>query len=131
MTDEIRVQVVQTIAKIETAQSTQLEIDQLWSEIKNMFVQELNKIPNLPTSSNKKQNRLFRKSQPFWNTDLEELWKSTCQMEKSFTSFKVRSNGDQQMKSQLRSEFKNAQKLFDRRFRDARLPIIGQLNQVD
>ena len=118
MTDEVHAQVMQTITKIEEAQSTQLEIDQLWSEIKNLFSQELNKIPCLPTSNNKKQNRLFRKSQPFWNPDLEELWKSTCRMEKNFVTFKVKSNNDLQTKSQLRLDFKNAQKIFDRKFRD-------------
>ena len=118
MTDEVHAQVMQTITKIEEAQSTQLEIDQLWSEIKNLFSQELNKIPCLPTSNNKKQNRLFRKSQPFWNPDLEELWKSTCRMEKNFVTFKVKSNNDLQTKSQLRLDYKNAQKIFDRKFRD-------------
>ena len=115
MTDEVHAQVMQTITKIEEAQSTQLEIDQLWSEIKNLFSQELNKIPCLPTSNNKKQNRLFRKSQPFWNPDLEELWKSTCRMEKNFVTFKVKSNNDLQTKSQLRLDYKNAQQIFDRK----------------
>ena len=60
MTDEVHAQVMQTITKIEEAQSTQLEIDQLWSEIKNLFCQELNKIPCLPTSNNKNCETHYR-----------------------------------------------------------------------
>ena len=116
MTAEIHQQVLQTIDNIETAQSTQLEINELWSQIKNLFSQELGKIPNIPMSNNKKQNKLFRKCQPFWNPDLEELWKSTCQVEKNFLTFKVKSNADNYKKSQLRIDLKNAKQIFDKRF---------------
>ena len=110
---------MQTINNIEKAQSTQLEINKLWSEIKSLFSQELDKLPSVPISQNKKQNKLIRKSQPFWNTDLEELWKATCEVEKSFVSFKVKSHADHNIKSQLRLDFKNAQKHFDKTFRQA------------
>ena len=39
-------------------------------------------------------------------------------MEKNFVTFKVKSNNDLQTKSQLRLDYKNAQKIFDRKFRD-------------
>ena len=48
MTDEIQQQVLQTINNIENAQSTQLEINKLWSEIKSLFSQELDKLPSVP-----------------------------------------------------------------------------------
>ena len=117
MSPEIRQQVLQTIDRIETAESTQQEINQLWSEIKNLFSDELDNIPSVPTSNIKKQKQLFRKSQPFWNADLAELWKAACQAEKIFTSFKVQISSDFQVKAQLRLEFKNAQKIFDKKFR--------------
>ena len=82
MTPEVQQQVLQTISNIESAQSTQLEINKLWSEIKTLFSQELDKLPSVPISQNKKQNKLFRKSQPFWNADLEGLWKATCKVKK-------------------------------------------------
>ena len=119
MTVEIRQEVLQTINKIENAQSSQQEINQLWSEIKSLFLKELDKLPSRPTTNNKKQNRLYRKCQKFWNDDLESLWKTTCQAEKAVLTFKVRTNADLRIKSELRNHFKNAQKIFDRTFRQA------------
>ena len=54
MSEEIRLQILNTINKIENAQSTQMEINQIWSEIKNLFSSELSKLPDVPHSSNKK-----------------------------------------------------------------------------
>ena len=119
MTKETQQQVLQTINRIETAQTSQQEISNLWIEIKDLFSKELNKLPPCSISNNKKQNRLFRRSQPFWNSDLEALWKTTCQVERSLLHFKVKSRSDIQIKAQLRSNFKNAQKLFDKSFKQA------------
>ena len=129
MTAEIHQQVLQTIENIENATSTKDEINQLWAQIKNLFSEELGKLPNVPRSKNKKQNKLFRKSQPFWNADLEELWKTTCQIEKNFLNFKVRTHADNQTKSQLRLDFKNAQKVFDKQFRQTERKYKKQQNQ--
>ena len=118
MTEEINDQIIQTINRIDTVQSTQQEINRLWTEIKTLFCKQLDELPNIPTSSNKKQNKLFRKSQPFWNPELSELWKITCQAEKDFTSFKVKNNYDLQQKRFLRDSFKRAQKIFDSKFRE-------------
>ena len=83
MSNEIRAKVFDTINKIERSQATRYEINKLWSEIKNLFLRELDKLPSMPVSFNKKQKKLFRKSQPFWNGDLETLWKTACQVEKN------------------------------------------------
>jgi hypothetical protein len=120
MTDEIHGQVLETITKIENVLQTQISVDQLWSEIKSLFILQLDKLPTLPSSNNKKQNKLFRKSQPFWNADLANLWASACQAEKSFLSFKVQSNQDFHQKSLLREEYKNKQKIFDKKFREVK-----------
>ena len=111
--------VLDTINKIERSQATHCEINKLWSEIKILFLSELEKLPSIPVSFNKKQKKLFRKSQPFWNSDLETLWKTACQMEKNYVNFKVKSPYDQNIKAHLRMEFKNAQKIFNKSFRKA------------
>ena len=46
-------------------------------------------------------------------------WKTTCQVEKDYLNFKVVSHFDKFHKSQLRNKFKDAQKLFDKTFRQA------------
>ena len=141
MSNEIRQKVFDTINKIESSQATQLQINKLWSEIKSLFQSELNKLPSIPISFNKKQKKLFRKSQPFWNDYLESLWKTTCQMEKNYINFKAKSHLDQNRKAQLRADFKTAQKVFDKSFRKAQrnhkkqslheLEISAQQNPTD
>ena len=118
MTADVFGQVIDTIDRIENALSSQNEINRLWTEIKCIFNDQLNKLPTLPSSSNKKQKKLYRKSQPFWNVELANLWEITCQAEKLFTSFKVRTNQDFPYKNILREDFKNKQKSFDNKYRE-------------
>ena len=54
MSNEIRVKVFDTINKIERSQATHCEINKLWSEIKTLFLSELEKLPSIPVSFNKK-----------------------------------------------------------------------------
>ena len=130
MTPETRQQVLLTINRIESAQSSQQEINRLWSEIKSLFLTELDKLPSRSISQNKKQNKLYRKSQKFWNDGLEALWKTTCQAEKAFLRFKVKTNVDLRTKAELRIKFKNAKKLFDRTFRQAERNFRKHQNEI-
>ena len=117
MTDRIYQQVLETIKSIENIQANKTEINQLWMQIKNLFSEELAKLPSMYKSNTKKQKKLFRKSQAFWNPELEELWRATCQAEKQLLAFRVESPADNSIKNQLRQKFKNAQKTFDKTFR--------------
>ena len=110
-------QILATIERIENRIYNQAEINQLWSEVKTIFIEEMGSLPNLPTSNSKKQNRSFRKSQPIWSDDLASLWRNTCQAEKAYTSFKVQSRADYATKNNLRIKFKNEQQKFDKNFR--------------
>ena len=74
-------------------------------------------LPNLPSSNNKKQKKLYRKGQPFWNSDLDNLWKATCQAEKEYVSFKTFTQQDRTIKNVLKENFKFAQKKFDCKYR--------------
>ena len=58
-------------------------------------------LPNISSSNSKKQNRNFRKCQPFWNNDLASLWKITSQAEKDYTTFKVKICADYKIKNDL------------------------------
>ena len=120
MTEEVHQQVRDTISRIQTNIYDQSKINELWSEIKQLFENELNKLPILPSSNNKKQNRKFKKSQPFSNIDLDNAWMGACQCEKQYTSFKVVLNSDHHHKNFLRQQFKNAQNNFDKQFRLAK-----------
>ena len=117
LSDEIRQQVIQTIERLENAGKHQLEIDNCWAEIKNLFKNELNTLPEISKSGFKKNNGKFRKSTPFWNEELANLWLNLCANEKVYTTFKVRNNYDITKKAELRERFKNAQKYYDKRYR--------------
>ena len=117
MSEEIHNLVLLTINKLENKVNTKNELDQLWLEIKNIFLKEMDKLPSIPTSSSKKQKRKFRKSQLFWNDELERLWADTCNAEKKYLNFKVRTAQDHGLKNELRISFKTIQKSFDKKFR--------------
>ena len=74
-------------------------------------------MPELPSSSFKKQNRKFKKSNKFWNDELENLWLESCKAEKKYLDFKVHSNVDLPVKNNFRLLFKTSQKHFDKKFR--------------
>ena len=117
MSEETFQLILLTINRLENIVNTKAEIDQLWSEIKNVIISEMNSLPELPMSNSKKQNRKFKKSNKFWNEELEILWLETCSTEKNYLNFKVRSNSDFPVKNNFRILFKTAQKHFDKKFR--------------
>ena len=117
LSKEIQQQVLQTIQKIESASKHQGDIDRYWSEIKNIFLKELNTLPVISRSGVKKDNSKLRKSASFWNAELANLWSNLCANEKFYTKFKVQNRLDFIKKSQLRENYKNAQKQYDKRYR--------------
>ena len=117
MSDEVRVQVENTILKLESAVQNQTQLDHLWTDVKNLLLNELDSLPELPKSSNKKQNKHFKKSQPFWNENLASAWKEVCKTEKEYLSFKAIKNANLAHKNDLRNAHQNAQRTFDSKFR--------------
>ena len=90
MSDSVHQNILQTINKLENIQNNQTELDNLWSEVKYIFLQEMPSLPNLPNCQNKKSNKGFRKSQAFWNQELSTLWQVLFQAENNYNSFKVK-----------------------------------------
>ena len=117
MSDEIFQQVLFTIQHLETTVNNQNEINVLWGEVKTLFLSEMAKLPNLPSSNVKSNKNKFRKSQPFWNDELENYWKEVCWTEKAYLSFKVSDKSLLNWKAKLRNDYKLAQKTFDKKFR--------------
>ena len=75
MSESVRGQIEATIQKLEGLVNTQAELDNIYTEIKDIFMKEMSGLPDLPLSNNSKSNNKFRKSKPFWNDDLALLWK--------------------------------------------------------
>ena len=95
----------------------QNELDQLWSDVKALLVNEMSSLPDLPTSSNKNQNNKFRKCQPFWNGNLDKAWRDVCQSESNYLLYKANRNGQAEQKKLLREQYKSCQNIFDSKFR--------------
>ena len=117
MSKETLNSVIFTIGRLENIVNSKSEIDQLWLEVKNLFLFEMGSLPELPTSTSKNMKRKFRKSKIFWNNELEKLWIEACEAEKKYLNFKVNSNVDFPLKNLLRTQFKSAQKHFDKKYR--------------
>ena len=79
MTNEETTELVQqAITRLEQKVESKKEIDLKWAEVKNILLTELKKLPDIPFSTQNKQNRKFKKSKSFWNNELETLWFNSC-----------------------------------------------------
>ena len=111
LTDEVKLQLNDTIKKLETQLINQNSLNDIYAEIKCIFEKELDKLPSV-----KKRSGFKRKSYPFWNEELNNLWSDRCDKENSFSKFKCRTAQDRFQKANLRNCFKLAQKTFDNNF---------------
>ena len=120
--DETMALVNSAIVRIESNLHNQGEIDSIYSDIKSIFATEMDKLPNIPTSQTNKGKKLLRKAAPFWNSNLNDLWKARCSSENLYLSFKCDGKNmlHRSEKRQLLSQFKADQKLFDKVFRQAK-----------
>ena len=111
--------ITSTISRIESDLKTQDEIDQIYSDVKSIFVSEIGNLPNIQSASSKHGKRALRKAAPFWNSELQQLWQYRCDCEKYYLSFKCdpRNVHHRQEKKELLDHFKQAQKNFDGKFK--------------
>ena len=77
---------METIDKLQANISSQRDIDNVWLDVKNIFLSQLSKLPDLPSFSGPKSKRTFRKSQPFWNDELQFIWGELCKAEKEYVN---------------------------------------------
>ena len=74
LNNEIKQKVVETIQRLEHALNQQQEIDRYWTDIKKLFLDEMETLPIISKSACKKNNKKARKSTTFWNDELANLW---------------------------------------------------------
>ena len=117
LSEEITQQVNNTITRIELIMINQNTLNEIYTEIKSIFLAEMSRLPDIPVSCNKKARRQKRKSQPFWNDELNGLWVIRCEKEKLFSEFICKSREDILQKQILRKLFQQSQQHFDKKFR--------------
>jgi hypothetical protein len=99
------------IADIETFRVSQSNIDRIYSDVCNLYHEEMKlwfKARDIRHTARKKLNKI---SKPFWNDTLQALWNDLVIKEKDFA--KVRGH----LRQEKRASFKLAQKLFDKEYR--------------
>ena len=111
-----------TIVRIESNLHTQGEVDSIYADIRSIFELEMEKLPNIPGSQSKKGKKLLRKAAPFWDSNLNCLWKMRCKSEQLYLSYKCDGRNQLQRaeKQSLLAQFKVDQKVFDKAFRQAK-----------
>ena len=117
MSDETKCKVDVTIKKLEAKINNQNELDTLWNEVQNLILNELETLPDIPKSCYREKNKQFKKSQKFWNENLETAWRAACKAEKDYLNYKANLNSQLQQKQYLHNVFKEKQKIFDCKFR--------------
>ena len=117
MSEEIMLQIENTILRLENSVQNQTQLDLIWSDVKTLLINELNSLPNIPISNNKKQNNKFKKSHIFWNDNLAAAWADVCRSENDYLMYNANKNVNLAHKNHLRNVFKNFQNTFDGKFR--------------
>ena len=132
MSEEVLSQINDTIRKIEIMNINQNTLNEIYAEIKSLFLAEMSKLPDLPSSNCKQGRRQKRKANPFWNNELNDLWVIRCNKETIYSDFSCNSRHDLHQKEILRNQFKLAQKHFDKKFRFfKRLHNSGKLKDLE
>ena len=108
-----------TIERLESQILNQTEVDNIYTDIKTLFQNEINTLPNTTSFKNKHDRRVLRKSVEFWNPELQCLWETRCKSEKVYRSFYCdgKSASSRLTKQNLHNDFKSSQLEFDRIFR--------------
>ena len=102
---------VEIITMVEYIGESQEDIDRVYNNFIETVIEEMNK--NIPFVDVGLKPRKFRKpKKPFWNDELQLLWKNMNQAEKE-----VRIAGNSKEKKEKHKLFKSKQNEFDRKFR--------------
>ena len=111
-----------TIRRLEGIHQQQDEIDLIYDDICQMYTDlMMEKLPKIGSDKmNKKWKRFIPK--PWWNDELQEKWNLSVKKEKEYVS----SKGNKKRKEELRMEFKETQKAFDRHYNRAKRKYIRQ-----
>jgi exonuclease III len=120
--------VADIIDRLLYVQIKQAELDDIYADIcKNIFKELDNQLQYKCADTKMKKHRKI--SKPYWNEELDSLWKNANRCQKLYLKYKGNSN---EMKNKLRLTFKNAQTLFDKTLkRTARIYNRSLLNKIE
>ena len=115
------------INHINNAKRCQNDIDDLYDLLCRNIYQVLDKFYK-KFDVRKPTRKRYRKTKPYWDSELNELWQSMCFAEKIFVKFK----GSSLTKKQLQREFVAARNIFDKNLRKKeRAYRREKINEID
>ena len=114
------------INHINNAKRCQNDIDDLYDLLCRNIYQELDKFYK-KIDVRKPTRKRYRKTKPYWDSELNELWQSMCFAEKIFVKFK----GSSLTKKQLQREFVAARNIFDKKERAYRREKINEIDSLN
>ena len=103
--------IINLIQQVELCRETQNEIDKLYENICSFIISEM-KDKLRPKIRNENLRKRHKPRKPFWNEELEYLFKEMASAEKAFRKCSLR-----YLKRNLRLQFKESRHKFDRCFR--------------
>ena len=102
------------ISAIELSLETQNDIDNLYSNLTDAILNEMeNSVPKYSTS--KKTNKRFKKNKPYWNDKLQHKWETLREKEKRF----LKCCSGKSLRERKQQEFKKARDAFDKLLRQS------------
>ena len=99
------------IDKILESRALQSDIDKMCDDFCNSYYDEMGKCFKIRNIYPQSKKRLKRSVKPFWNDNLQNLWKVLCKNENEF----IKAKGNH--RNLARHNFKTAQKEFDKMYR--------------
>ena len=99
--DMIRNTLLQLIQEIESNMTSQEDIDHVYSKLSSIYHAEMHDFFRSSNTYPGMKKKFYRKSRPFWNNDLQELWNEVRKTEHIFT--KANGEANLRLASSLRT----------------------------
>ena len=99
------------IVNIESNRETQSDVDTCYESLVKVILQEMKN--KLPVFNNDKNKKRFKNKKPFWNNELDVMWRNMHDKEILYRRYK----GTQRQKNVLHTHYKEAMYKFDRHLR--------------
>ena len=112
--ENVRSALIQLIDDIIQLRENQTKVDELYSKFCCFYHDEMKAYLACKDTHPRLQKCIKKRKKPFWNDNLTTLWKIACQKEKRYLKAQGAS------RRIFRSEFVQAQKLFDKSYRKAK-----------
>jgi len=122
-----------TVERIQKAINDENDVNKAGKELMNLLYTEMqNQLHEIKPNTSKKNMKLNQK--PWWNDELQDLWDEQCTNERAFLKATSKSHHKQQLRSQFiqsRKSFDRALRRVKRRYQRAQQEKLGDLCDND